>query len=790
MHMPSSRRHSSTGARLALLLALAFLLPAGARAATFSVAVGNGNTFTPRTLSIAVGDTVTWTWVANNHSATSGTPGAPSGLFDSGIRNNGSTFSFTFTTAGTVAYYCRVHGAMMTGTITVTAPTPTPTATVAPTATPTPSPTVTPTRTATPTPLFTPTPSPTATAGPTPTPTFTPTPTPVPTATPSPTPTSTPPPTATPTSTPTPTVTPTPTPVPFTSRVLLFPPVLTGAILSINIQEAYVQILDGPPTYMWTYGGLYPGPTIRRPTGQSTRITFFNNLPAIAGAMTVHHHGSHAPSIDDGQATGSAYLFAPGTSRTYTYSGLEDGGNERGTLEFYHDHRMGEAGLNVWMGLQGLYILDDPADPQTLPSGAYEMPLVIADRQFDSENRIVYYYDQFGTYGDKVLVNGVYQPYVDVADRRYRLRILNGSNARIYTLTLSNDPKTIGTAQPFTQIGTESGLLPAPVTRTAMEFGPAERLDVVVDFAGRMGQEIYLMDAYQLVPLLKFRVSQHVESDPSSVPPTLRALPELGEPTVFRSFSFDFTSNHWTINGKSFNPGRIDAYPLIGSTEQWTFTNPTGSAHLVHIHDVDQICVSRNGQPPYPYEAMKETWNVGPGETLVLKLRFTDHLGVYMFHCHIMEHEDDGMMTLFEVVDALGSWRVANFGTTKADDPVAGDSADPDGDGIPNLLEYALGSNPNSADVALLPVPGRITSKKADYATITFPMLTAANRAITYSVEESTDELNTWTPVDLDANRIGAPVDQGNGTALVTVRGSTPLGSAPSAFLRVRIGRP
>ena len=150
------------------------------------------------------------------------------------------------------------------------------------------------------------------------------------------------------------------------------------------------------------------------------------------------------------------FLIPPGASRTYTYEGIENGGNLRGRMQFYHDHRMDETGLNVWMGLTGLYIIDDPADPATLPSGNFDLPLVIADRQFDENNQIQYYYDPSGVFGDKMLINGVYQPYLDVADRKYRFRILNGSNARIYILTLS-------TGDAFTQIGTESGLLPAPV---------------------------------------------------------------------------------------------------------------------------------------------------------------------------------------------------------------------------------------------------------------------------------------------------------------------------------------
>ena len=180
-------------------------------------------------------------------------------------------------------------------------------------------------------------------------------------------------------------------------------------------------------------------------------------------------------------------------------------------------------------------------------------------------------------------------------------------------------------------------------------MGPAERLDVVVDFAGRLGQDVYLTDTLSGAQLLQFRVTQHVIDD-STIPATLRPLPDIGEPTVTRNWSFDKTAGHWTINGLRFDPSRIDAKPALGTTEKWAFTNPTNQAHTVHIHDVSQQCLSRNGGPCYPFETMKETWYLAPGETLEVKLKFTDHLGMYMLHCHMMEHEDDGMMTQFEVV--------------------------------------------------------------------------------------------------------------------------------------------
>jgi spore coat protein A, manganese oxidase len=472
-----------------------------------------------------------------------------------------------------------------------------------------------------------------------PTPSPTPTASPTATSTPTPTPSNTP--TPTPTLTPSPTITPTPTasPTPF-SHPLLFPPVATDPNVSIGIDEACVQILDGPCTNMWTYGGTYPGITIRRPTGQTTNVTFTNNLDAAAGELTVHNHGNHSTAANDGQPMD--FLIPTGGSRTYIYDGLEGGGNQRGKMQFYHDHRMDVTARNVWMGLTGMYIVDDPADPPTLPSGAFDLPLAIADRQFDASNQIPYVFDPNGVTGDKILINGVYQPYLEVGDRKYRFRILDASNARTYFLELS-------TGDPFIQIGTESGLLPAPVLRTGMRMGPAERLDVVVDFAGKLGQTLYLTDVLTGMPLLEFRVTEHIVDD-SSIPPTLRPVPDIGEPTVTRNWSFDKTAGHWTINGLRFDPNRVDAKPALGTTEKWVFTNPTGQVHTVHIHDVSQQCISRNGAACYPYETMKETWYLDPGETIEVKLKFTDHTGMYMLHCHIIEHEDDGMMTQFEVV--------------------------------------------------------------------------------------------------------------------------------------------
>lgn len=430
------------------------------------------------------------------------------------------------------------------------------------------------------------------------------------------------------------------------SRPLVIPKVLTGPNITLTAAATDVQILPGAKTRMWTYNGTFPGPTIRRPAGATTTVTLLNKLPASAGELSLHNHGNHSTSENDGQP--DEFLAAPGGSVKYTYTGSEAGGNERGALQWYHDHRMDVTGRNVWMGLAGMYIIDDPADPPTLPKGEFDVPLLIADRTFSATNQLNYKFNAAGVTGSRILVNGVPQPYFKVGDRKYRFRILNASNSRWYDLALSN-------GQAFTQIGTDSGLLPAPVKRTRILLAPAERVDVIIDFARRLGQNIVLQNraaSGSLGQLMQFRVTRDL-TDNSSVPTKLRALPALDATSVAtRTFEFgrERVGGRWTINDQVFDPERIDVQPALNTTETWTLTNKSGVPHVIHIHDVDQQLVSRNGVAPAKYELMKESWQLGIGETVVVKLRFTDNLGKFVFHCHILEHEDSSMMGQFEVV--------------------------------------------------------------------------------------------------------------------------------------------
>ena len=436
---------------------------------------------------------------------------------------------------------------------------------------------------------------------------------------------------------------------------LPIPQVLTDADVTLTAQEADVQLLPGAPTRMWTYNGTFPGPVIRRPSGVPTRVTLTNSLPAEAGELTLHHHGAHASAENDGQP--HELLVAQGESRTYTYEMMEAGAPERGAVQWYHDHRMDVTGRNVWMGLAGMFIVDDPAEAainDALPRGAQDVPLMIVDRSLDADHQLDYQFTPEGVLGNLPVVNGAVQPYFEVADRMYRLRLLNASNVRPYELVLSN-----GAA--FVQVGSESGLLPAPVERTSITLGPAERADVVVDFAGMVGQDVVLENraavSSRMTQIMQFRVARDEEED-SEIPTVLRAprqheLVDLALPRTW-VLGRDVDNGMWTINGRGFEHHRVDATPELGKAERWTFVNSTSVDHIVHIHDVDWRVVGRTGSPPdlqaVDESGAKESFRVGPNEVVVVESTFTDHVGRFVWHCHMLEHEDYSMMTQFEVV--------------------------------------------------------------------------------------------------------------------------------------------
>ncbi len=477
---------------------------------------------------------------------------------------------------------------------------------------------------------------------------------------------------------------------------LPIPKVLRGDEIHIPIRVARVRILRGRKTKMWTYAGTFPGPTIRRRAGRRTRVVFHHRLPRKAGELSVHLHGGHTKSRFDGQPggltrshktslycdvtpglsakqAGNDLLIKPGRKHAYVYDLVEDGGPERAAFQWYHDHRLDHTGRNVWKGLAGMWILDDEFDSALpLPSGDRDIPLMITDRSFDRRNQLT---DPFrhkrrppndGVTGKVVLVNGARLPHHRVSARRYRLRFLNASSFRAYNLYLSD-------GSPLIQIASDSGLMPKPVKRRKILLGPAERAEVIVDFAHAAGRSVVLRSdphnhGHHALgtkpfkgPLMQFRVGSR-RPDSTRVPGILRPLPSwtqgLGvHSAVDRHWPMTIGGGSlnpkWLIKGKTFNPARSDAHPALGTTEVWAITNKTSVGHVIHMHSTDWYMLQRNGRRPKPWEdCLKESFFVNPGDTIHIAARFSDYTGKYVIHCHMLEHEDHGLMGQFEVVDS------------------------------------------------------------------------------------------------------------------------------------------
>ena len=446
---------------------------------------------------------------------------------------------------------------------------------------------------------------------------------------------------------------------PFT-QALNIPPVLnptsttsTTDFYDLALREADVEIIPGMLTRIMGFNGLTPGPTIRARVGRQVVMSHSNNLPVTTlggtpGDIAIHLHGGHVPSSEDGFPTDTV---PPGANRSYTYPN-----DQLPATLWYHDHLMDFAGPHVWFGMAGFYILtDDYEDSLGLPSGAYEIPLVIQDRNFDTNGELVYTGKRFGETGNTILVNGTIQPYFQVAAHRYRFRVLNGSNARRYQIALSN-------GQPFHVLGMEGGLLPAPVKVNSLVLAPAERADIVVDFSSLpVGGSVVLQNSLgsgSTANIIRFDVDR-VETDTSQIPPSFRPLEKLStsQAVLTRGFTFSggmmgmMGGSPWVINGKPFDPDRVDANPKLGTVEIWEFRNMSMMDHPAHLHQTMFQILELNRIPPAATHAgWKDTVNVPAMGSARIIMRFPDYVGRYVFHCHVLEHEDHAMMSRFDVV--------------------------------------------------------------------------------------------------------------------------------------------
>lgn len=452
------------------------------------------------------------------------------------------------------------------------------------------------------------------------------------------------------------------------SLPLNIPPVLTPSstdattdYYNLNIGETYAEIIPGQQTKVISFNGSVPGPTIRARAGRKVAMTHYNGLPATTlggapGRVTIHLHGAHCPASEDGYPTD---YIQPGNTRTYTYPN-----NQLPAPLWYHDHTMDYTGPHVWYGMAGLYLMtDDYEDALNLPKGAYEVPLVIQDRNFDSNGQLVYTRNMMGETGNTLLVNGTVQPYLNVAKRKYRLRVLNGSNARFYKLAFSN-------GQSFQVIGMEGGLLSKPVTVTSLTLAPAERADIIVNFGSlAVGSNVELRNTLvsssdSVYKVMRFNVTS-TATDTSVVPSTLRTVTKLSRSQAVRTRNFTLSGGMggggmgggggggiWTINGLGWDENRVDATPRLNDTEIWKFTNQSMMDHPMHLHDVMFQILTINGRAPAATHAGWKDTVVVPRMmgTAEIIMKFTDYKGKFPFHCHVLEHEDMMMMSQFEVI--------------------------------------------------------------------------------------------------------------------------------------------
>lgn len=466
--------------------------------------------------------------------------------------------------------------------------------------------------------------------------------------------------------------------LPSFDQALVVPRQVAGRHVRLVQRRAGVRVMPaGPLTRMWTYGGTYPGPTIRRPTGHETDVTVVNRLPRSAGSTSMHLHGDHHASRYDGQPT--HFLVRHGRTRTYRYPLTDDGRAEPGSFFWYHDHRMDRTSRNNWNGLQGMMIVDDPAEKRLrLPHGRRDVPLMISERSLDAHNQLIHPSmptmvmdhgamswtgphapPNDGIPGERILVNGRYAPHLDVSATRYRLRLLNSSGFSMYDLALSN-------GRPLVQIGTGDGLLRHPVVRPDILLGPSQRAQVIVDFHGLEGQNVVLTSIPRADATsgtgsrpgaaMEFRV-RHAAPDRSRIPaqlpsPALAPAPRHVTHTWHLGLAHGpHGRSYWSIDGKAFDPHRADVTVPLGSVRRWRIVNDTRLTHFVHLHEEQWRTLLRDGRRPPPWErGLEDTWRLDPGESIEVAARFSDYTGLFMLHCHMLDHEDHGMMAQFDVV--------------------------------------------------------------------------------------------------------------------------------------------
>lgn len=446
-----------------------------------------------------------------------------------------------------------------------------------------------------------------------------------------------------------------------------------------------------PPTPVWGYDGIVPGPTILAQQGVPALVRFYNNLPADHKGWgipetTIHLHNAHTASESDGFA---ADFFMPGQFKDNLYlntpAGIDafpetkgDPREARHTL-WFHDHRVDFTAHNTYKGLAALYLIFDDKDTGVekdlrpgalqLPAGygQFDIPLILSDKLFNPDGSL------FGgipgsapPLGDKFCVNGVIQPYLPVFRRKYRFRLLNTGPSRIWTFTLSDQ-------RPFIIIATDGNLLPSPLPMNMLTVNVAERFDFILDFSkAQLGDKIYLQNTQAMfvrggtepvaLPpnianlVMRFDVVGDCPDD-SRIPETLCELPpiELNKIAGTRIWNFDLENGIFLVNNRIFDETRCDAQVQKGTAERWILRNKLPHSrwvHPVHIHCEEFQILSFNGVRPPPHQrGRKDVIALSGGDEAEIFMWFRDFTGKYLIHCHNLAHEDDFMMVRWDIVD-------------------------------------------------------------------------------------------------------------------------------------------
>lgn len=406
----------------------------------------------------------------------------------------------------------------------------------------------------------------------------------------------------------------------------------------LNVKEGQTEFIKGKLTDTIGYNGSYLGPILRFTKGQQTNIRVNNELGT---PTTLHWHGLLVDGEQDG---GPMQGILPNQSWKPSFIV-----NQPAATLWYHPHFAGSTSDQVYYGLAGLiYIEDEISKELNLPDiyGINDIPLIIQDRNFNSDGSFNYRTSMMGVIpGEEILINGTMKPYVNIEHEKMRFRILNASNSQNLNLEISD-------GMSFVMIASDGGFLSKPISKKQLFLAPGERAEIIIDFSNMKKESVILFDGNKKILELKVMDNLEKSSDINDDLAIISEIP-IEDNYITRVFELESMGINGTINGKYYDMNRIDEEVPLNKTEIWVIRNLGGmmqtGGHPFHVHGTQFQIISRDGKAPSLEErGFKDTVYVEVGEEVMIKVVFK-HPGIFMYHCHILEHEDNGMMGQFRV---------------------------------------------------------------------------------------------------------------------------------------------